>query len=148
MVNFCPKCGGKVKPDDKFCQNCGMALIESVEVPKEEVRPKIPLAPVQPPKPSKSKIASQIIGQIFGLIIGLLILYLIFYSYNCATGKYPDTQDRACQSIYQTFSGGGGKRYGASCTTSDGEKGLYGTDGSCYTCSAGATAVTNPINNS
>ena len=109
MVNFCPKCGGKVKPDDKFCQNCGMALIESVEVPKEEVRPKIPLAPVQPPKPSKSKIASQIIGQIFGLIIGLLILYLIFYSYNCATGKYPDTQDRACQSIYQTFSGGGAR---------------------------------------
>ncbi len=36
--------------------------------------------------------------------------------------------------------------YGASCTTSDGKTGLYGTNGDCYTCS-GSTAVTNPINN-
>ena len=36
--------------------------------------------------------------------------------------------------------------YGASCTTSDGKTGLYGTNGDCYTCSGG-TAVTNPINN-
>jgi len=36
--------------------------------------------------------------------------------------------------------------YGASCTNSDGT-GLYGTDGDCYTCSAGATAFTSPINN-
>jgi len=37
-------------------------------------------------------------------------------------------------------------QYGASCKTSDGETGLYGTNGTCYTCSEG-TAVTNPVNN-
>ncbi|HBL51802.1 MAG TPA: hypothetical protein DDZ05_01075 [Candidatus Blackburnbacteria bacterium] len=37
--------------------------------------------------------------------------------------------------------------YGASCTDSKGKTGLYGTNGTCYTCS-GSTAVTNPINNS
>jgi len=37
--------------------------------------------------------------------------------------------------------------YGASCTTSDGKKGLYGTNGTCYACSNNGTAVTNPINN-
>ena len=36
--------------------------------------------------------------------------------------------------------------YGASCTTSEGKKGLYGTNGICYTCS-GSTAVTSPTNN-
>ncbi|MDP2860148.1 MAG: hypothetical protein Q8N98_00340, partial [bacterium] len=36
--------------------------------------------------------------------------------------------------------------YGASCT-SDGKTGLYGTNGTCYTCSSGSTAVTNPVNN-
>ena len=36
--------------------------------------------------------------------------------------------------------------YGASCTDSKGGTGLYGTNGTCYTCS-GSTADTNPINN-
>jgi len=36
--------------------------------------------------------------------------------------------------------------YGASCTSSNGKTGLYGTTGNCHTCSEG-TAVTNPINN-
>ncbi len=36
--------------------------------------------------------------------------------------------------------------YGTSCT-SNGKTGLYGTNGICYTCSAGSNAVTNPINN-
>ncbi len=36
--------------------------------------------------------------------------------------------------------------YGASCTTSDGKTGLYGTNGNCYSCSSGS-AATNPINN-
>jgi len=44
-------------------------------------------------------------------------------------------------------SGQSSHTYGASCTSSDGKTGLYGTNGDCYTCSAGATAVTNPINN-
>ena len=44
-------------------------------------------------------------------------------------------------------SGQSSHTYGASCTSSDGKTGLYGTNGNCYTCSAGATAVTNPINN-
>jgi len=44
-------------------------------------------------------------------------------------------------------SGQSSHTYGASCTGSDGKTGLYGTNGNCYTCSAGATAVTNPINN-
>lgn len=26
-VNFCPKCGVKVKPGDRFCGTCGMALV-------------------------------------------------------------------------------------------------------------------------
>ncbi|MDP2864546.1 MAG: hypothetical protein Q8N73_02760 [bacterium] len=45
-------------------------------------------------------------------------------------------------------SGQSSHTYGASCSGSDGKTGLYGTNGDCYTCPAGATAVTNPINNS
>ncbi|MFH1036466.1 MAG: hypothetical protein V1756_00145 [Patescibacteria group bacterium] len=36
--------------------------------------------------------------------------------------------------------------YGSSCTNSKGEKGVYGTNGACITCSSG-TAVTNPQGN-
>lgn len=43
-------------------------------------------------------------------------------------------------------SGQSSHTYGASCTSSDGKTGLYGTNGDCYTCSEG-TAVTNPISN-
>ena len=42
---------------------------------------------------------------------------------------------------------GGSHQYGAACKTSEGKTGIYGTNGTCYTCSAGATAVTNPVNN-
>lgn len=37
--------------------------------------------------------------------------------------------------------------YGTACTTSDGKTGLYGTNETCYTCSADSTAVTSPVNN-
>lgn len=36
--------------------------------------------------------------------------------------------------------------FGTSCTDSKGKTGLYGTNGTCYTCS-GSTAVTNPVSN-
>lgn len=36
--------------------------------------------------------------------------------------------------------------YGTSCSAS-GENGLYGTNGTCYTCSSGSVAVTSPVNN-
>jgi rRNA maturation endonuclease Nob1 len=26
QINFCPKCGGKVDPNDNFCRGCGMKL--------------------------------------------------------------------------------------------------------------------------
>jgi len=36
--------------------------------------------------------------------------------------------------------------YGTPCSI-EGKNGLYGTDGSCYTCSSGDVAVTSPVNN-
>lgn len=36
--------------------------------------------------------------------------------------------------------------YGTSCSA-NGEKGLYGTNGNCYTCSSNSVAVTSPVNN-
>lgn len=37
--------------------------------------------------------------------------------------------------------------YGTTCTNSEGKTGLYGTNGNCLTCSAGSSAVTEPVNN-
>jgi hypothetical protein len=37
--------------------------------------------------------------------------------------------------------------YGATCTTSAGKTGLYGTNGACHTCSGSGIAVTNPTSN-
>ena len=145
MANFCSKCGGKINPDDKFCKSCGATLIGSVEIPKEELRPEKPPAPIQiPTKPSRPSWTSTI-SNILGILIGIGIVFLVLYSLGCGMGMFPDTQDQMCQSIRQTFRGGG-TTYGAPCTTSDGETGLYGTDGSCYTCSEG-TAVKNPTGN-
>ena len=149
MANFCPKCGGKVNPDDRFCKICGATLAGPAEVPKEELRPEKPPVPVQipskpsgpsftapiqaPPKPSRSSWPA-IISDILGGLIGLGILYLIFYSYNCATGKYPNTQDQMCQSIYQAFSGGGG---GGGGTSGGGGGGGSQVSIACQHCSPG-----------
>jgi len=40
VPNFCPNCGVKVNPEDKFCKNCGTNLVGSVEVLKEKLEPK------------------------------------------------------------------------------------------------------------
>jgi hypothetical protein len=41
----------------------------------------------------------------------------------------------------------GGNSYGSACTNSKGVRGIYGTDGNCYTCSNNGRAVTNPQGN-
>jgi len=46
-----------------------------------------------------------------------------------------------CESVSKTHV------YGAPCTTSDGDTGIYATNGSCYTCSGDSTEYTYPINN-
>lgn len=98
MTNFCPKCGVKVNPDERFCKNCGATLIGPVEVSP---------VPMQiPSKPSKPLIIQIITACLQILLLGLF-LYWVWYSYGCATGKYPNTGDQMCQSIHQAFSGGG-----------------------------------------
>lgn len=71
MANFCPKCGEKINPGDRFCKNCGAALTESVKVPE-------PTLVQAPKKPSKSV---NIIGRILGLLIvlGIVALAVLYF---------------------------------------------------------------------
>jgi len=134
MTNFCPKCGEKINPDDRFCKNCGAALIESVEAPKEELKPEKPPAPIQIPlKPSEPPVIIQIIKAGIQILLLGLFLYWVWYSYGCATGKYPNTGDQMCQSIYQAFKGGGTTGGGTTGGGGGGSKTSIG----CQHCSPG-----------
>ena len=121
MANFCPKCGEKNNPDDRFCKNCGVKLIESAEVSKEELRPESP--PQTPAKSSEPPVSIQIIKACIQLVLVGLFLYWGWYSYNCATGKYPNTGDQTCQWFHQSFSGGGGTPGGGNITPGGGNSG-------------------------
>jgi len=104
VPNFCPNCGVKVNPEDKFCKNCGTNLVGSVEALKEKLEPKKTPTPVQvPSRPSRPSKAREIITACIQIALIILFGYLIYYSYNCATGKYLNTQDQMCQFIYKTF---------------------------------------------
>ena len=136
MANFCPKCGKKINPDDIFCPNCGASLAGPVEIPKGELRPEKPPVPIQiPSKPSGPPVFIQIIQAGIQLLFWGLILYLIWYSYGCATGKYPNTGDQMCQSIYQAFKGGGGTSGGGGGGTTGGGGSKVGIG--CQHCSPG-----------
>lgn len=100
MVNFCPHCGGKFNPDDKFCKSCGANVTGAVETPKP--------APAQiPPKRSEPPVIIQLIKAGIQILLLGLFLYWVWYSYGCATGKYPNTGDQICKSFYKTFHNGG-----------------------------------------
>ncbi len=103
MANFCPKCGGKINPDDIFCKNCGANLPKSVETPSAPAQ--IPPAPLKRSEPPASV---QVVKAIIQIVILGLFLYWVWYSYNCAVGNYPNTGDQMCKTLYQTFKGGGG----------------------------------------
>lgn len=96
-------------------------------------------------KPIKSGWSHHIANFIIILLsVGLAVLFLYFL--GCAMNMFPDTKDKMCKSIQQIFkSGADTLKYGTPCTR-EGKTGLYGTDGSCYTCSEG-TAVINPTEN-
>jgi len=99
MPNFCPSCGAKVNSEDKFCKNCGANL----------AGPEKPSVPIQvSPAPSEPSRAWEIVKGFIQIVMVILFAYLIYYSFNCAMGKYPNTQDQMCQKIYQTFRAGGG----------------------------------------
>ena len=94
-------------------------------------------APIQiPSRPSGPPIIIEIIKAGIQLLVWGLILYLIWYSYCCATGKYPNTQDRMCQSIYQAFKGGGGTSGGGGGGGTTGGGGSKVSIG-CQHCSPG-----------
>ena len=133
MTNFCPKCGKKVNQDDIFCKNCGTNLAGSVEIPKEQLTPEKTPVPIKTPT---KYIVRDIIKACIQLFLTGLILYLIWYSYCCATGKYPNTQDRMCQSIYQAFKGGGGTSGGGGGGGTTGGGGSKVSIG-CQHCSPG-----------
>lgn len=125
MANFCPKCGKKINPGDKFCPHCGADLTGSAETPSAPVQ--TPPAPLKRPEPP---VAIQIVKAIIQIVIVGLFLYWVWYSYNCAVGNYPNTGDQMCKSIYQFFksSGGGG--------TTNGNGGVKVSIG-CQHCSSG-----------
>jgi len=76
-------------------------------------------------------------------LIILLIFFAIAALFQMGYIKLPKINPNPEES---STSGESNHTYGTSCKTSDGKKGLYGKNGTCYTCSDG-TAVTNPINN-
>lgn len=80
--------------------------------------------PVQAPNQ-----AGPIFGAIFFIII---IIFIAIYSSN---NYFPGN------SIFSDSN-----TYGTACT-SDGKKGLYGTNGNCLTCPGGGIAATSPVNN-
>jgi len=86
----------------------------------------------QPVKPAAESVAPFIV-----LVVVFAIIALSQMGYIKLPQINPDSEE-------SDTSGESSHTYGTPCT-SDGEKGLYGKDGICYTCSEG-TAVTNPIN--
>jgi len=88
----------------------------------------------------KGSEATQSVNPATQLVVPIIILVAVFaIAVLSQTGyiKLPRINLNSGQSSHT---------YGASCTSSGGKTGLYGTNGDCYTCSGG-TAVTNPINN-
>jgi hypothetical protein len=82
MAKYCPECGKKVNPTDKFCKSCGTSLIEPVKVQKKEPRPEKPPAPVLIPQksmePSKMKREIWIIVTVV-IVVVIVGLFLIGY---------------------------------------------------------------------
>ncbi|MCK4386645.1 MAG: hypothetical protein KAV41_00985 [Candidatus Pacebacteria bacterium] len=98
-----------------------LAKYANQPVAPEEQQP-IPPTPEQAPTDEFSKVRKHsIIALIIEIVVIAFVGYLVLYSYHCATGKYPNTEDRMCQSIYQTFSGkssasgGGGSQVSIGC---------------------------------
>ena len=59
-MKFCPKCGNKLQPGDRFCEKCGFQVAESQEekpIVTEEPTPK--LQQVEKKKPAVSPISAQ-----------------------------------------------------------------------------------------
>jgi len=139
VPNFCPNCGVKVNPEDKFCKNCGTNLVGPVGALKEKLEPKKLPTPVHvPSKPSGPSKGGEIIKVSIQIALIILFGYLIYYSYNCATGKYPNTQDQMCRFIYQTFKEIGGASSGGGGTSGSGSSKVsigcqYCSPGYCWT---------------
>jgi hypothetical protein len=108
MANFCPKCGEKSGPENKFCNNCGASLAVSAGTPQQAAQPASQPASAQANSVRPKPLAIQIIGACLQILVWGLLLYWIWYSYGCAVGKYPGTGDQACQWFYSTFSGKNG----------------------------------------
>lgn len=139
MANFCPECGKKINHTDKYCKECGAALIESAnQVRKKESEFEKPSIPVPVPSKPSGPAWSYVVTNILGVIIGLGIIVLVLYSLGCAMGMFPDTEDRMCQSIYHALSGEGGTSgSGGSKVSGGGSQVSIGcqhcSPGSCWT---------------
>jgi len=152
VANFCPNCGVKVNPEDKFCKSCGANLTGSAQIPKKESNPETPSTPYRIPsnlpKPRRRGIFDIFLDIVLNILeavvmilkIGVVIgiAYLIYYTYNCVTGKYPNTKDQMCQAVYQFFKSPSGISSGGGSTSSGGNVQIsigcqYCAPGYCWT---------------
>lgn len=104
-------------------------LEDDMKKKKKDVLVAQPVSPVAQPAPAPAPVQTPTKSSSSGGWFILLVI-ILFAVYGLSHGGW----------IKNTHT------YGTPCTNSKGVTGLYGTNGSCWTCSKGATAFTSPIN--
>ena len=86
--NYCNNCGAKLRPESKFCENCGQSADAAPTVTQESY--KAPQATTTSLTPSSRLGAAfwlGLVGAIFGLLIGAALLGLSTLSFVTTSGE-------------------------------------------------------------